>query len=118
NLNVDGNARYYGTFVSAEGKSVSISGGSSGASQLIFAPKAKISLSGGTKLHGVIVGESFSLQGNNEIIFDTEFDKSLVETILPEFITVDGSSGGETGGTPGSPGSVGEFTISPIREVD
>ncbi len=118
NLNVGGSARYYGTFVSAEGKSVSISGGSSGASQLIFAPKAKISLSGGTKLQGVIVGESFSLVGNNEIIFDTEFDKSLVETILPEFITVDNGSGGETGGTPGSPGSVGEFTISPIREVD
>lgn len=118
NLNVGGSARYYGTFVSAEGKSVSISGGSSGASQLIFAPKAKISLSGGTKLQGVIVGESFSLDGKNEIIFDTEFDKSLVETVLPEFITVDSGSGGETGGTPGSPGSVGEFTISPIREVD
>ncbi len=121
NMNLEIGGSFDSIFVSAEGTSVKVPDYGTHNFPLLFVPQADLTISGSAHVTGAVVAKNVSISGGAKIDFNSTLDKSFVDTILADFIFIEGTggdSGGSTPGTPGSPGSVGEFTISPIREVD
>lgn len=93
NLNLEVYGDFRGHFVSARGTSIIMrNSGSSSMAQLVYAPQAELRLEGGHFTGVITVKDFYSANAGISYEFSSAFDKSLIDEILPNFIT-----GGKTG---------------------
>ena len=113
---LDSGGFFRGNFISANGKKIRIRNNGGGAgSQLIFAPEAQFSLEG-NYFKGVVVAKNNNFTDSGLTLeFDSSFDESFVENILPEFI-IPGQGSGSSSGTGGN--RPRPIQNSSIREVN
>ncbi len=113
NLNLNVSTQFNGNFVSAKGESVFIKDTgqtltSKSKSQIIYIPNGTFEIEGGT-FKGVVSAENFVFGSNGQIIYESDFDKSL-EDILSEVVIPTGTGEGS--------GSKGKESWGPIKEVN